>query len=282
MKLCPQCQTVYEDDGVFCILDGTLLLVNDQEIETKANPISAYPQFSGNLPHTIQIGQSDIPSNNDTVTLVQPSFTSPNQHVEPQSNTNKNIIIAVLGVVSALLLAGIFIMNSGTNSDKNKSSSDAEREGVSAANSNNNGTKSNNSNSETSDESDTVAANDKKKIDDFDKDTPEKETVDIGRRIPNGIEQQYVGSSYFPNKTIPLTLTLVRNGQSLSGTAQTPGELDYLNGIIQPNGSFSLAGNNQNAGRVTGTWRGKISESGQISGVWTSTINGSKVRFSAQ
>jgi len=272
---------VYEDDGVFCILDGTLLLENE-EIETKANPISAYPQFGGNLPHTIQIGQSDIPSNNDTVTLVQPSFTSPNQHVEPPSNTNKNIIIAVLGVISAVLLAGIFIMNNGTNSADNKSSSNSEREGVSETTSNNNSAKSNNSNSEISNESDTVAANNKKKIDEIDKDTPEKETVDIGRRIPNGIEQQYIGSSYFPNKTIPLTLTLVRNGQSLSGTAQTPGELDYLNGIIQPNGSFSLAGNNQNAGRVTGTWRGKISESGQISGVWTSTINGSKVRFSAQ
>lgn len=282
MKLCPQCQTVYEDDGVFCILDGTPLLETDQEIETKANPISAYPQFGGNLPHTIQIGQSDIPSNNDTVTLVQSSFTSPNQHVESPSNTTKNIIIAVLGVVSALLLAGIFIMNSSTNSSNNKSSSDAEREGVGETNSNNNSAKSNNSTFENINEGDGIAANNKKKIDEIDKNTPEKQSVDIGRRIPNGIEQQYSGSSYFPNKTIPLTLTLVRNGQSLSGTARTPGELDYLNGIIQPDGSFSLAGNNQNAGRVTGTWRGKISESGQISGVWTSTINGSKVRFSAQ
>lgn len=273
MKLCPQCQSVYNDTEVFCMKDGNLL--------------SVIPQFGGNpppnqfnQPPTVQFGQSNIRSISETVTVVQPAYTPPTQPLPPPSNANKNIIIAVLAAVSILLVIGIFIVNSDKNSTgtDDRSSSNAEREGNSGANSSNGGAE----DSSKSDDQDNIARNDKNRNKNSKITTPDKKPNDLEQTIPNGIKQQYSGSSRFPNKNLPLTLILTRNGQSLYGSAQTPGEWDDLSGTIQPDGRFTLRGNNQKAGRVTGIWSGRINENGQVSGVWTSTIDGSKISFSAR
>ncbi|CAN5249665.1 hypothetical protein BH10ACI1_BH10ACI1_04030 [soil metagenome] len=257
------------------------------------NLLSVFPQVGGNPPPnqfnpppTMQFGQSSFRSLSETVTVVQPSYTPPTQPPRSVSNTNnKNILIAVLAAVSVLLLVGIFIMNRDKNSSENdnRSSSNTEREGNSSANSNNGNSEDNSSTSGgKSTDRNNIADNDKIRNEDSDISTPVQKPNTIGRSLPNGIGQQYSGASYFPNKTLPLTLSLTRNNQTLYGSAQTPGEWDDLSGTVQPDGSFSLSGYNRNAGRVTGMWRGRITENGQVSGVWTSTDGSSKVRFSAR
>lgn len=292
MKLCPHCQTVYHDDDIFfCLSDGNALLENYRRLESEPSSMPTVPHFSGSLPPnsfnpppTVQMGTPNIQSFGETAT--KPSFIPPVQP-PPTSNSNKNVIIAVLATASVFLLIGVIFLTVNNylisketenkpvantaredNSNANLISSDSENIGV--------------ANNSKKDKQDNIDDKDKKKVEESNISTPVKKTNDIDRSLPNGISQQYSGSSYFPNKTIPLTLSLKRNGQRLSGSAQTPDDYDDLSGTVQSDGSFYLKGYNAKFGKVTGIWTGKISESGQVSGVWTSTIDGSRVRFSAR
>lgn len=99
--------------------------------------------------------------------------------------------------------------------------------------------------------------------------------------MPEGVERTYRGTSYV-NGNLSLTLTLRRDGNRLTGSAETPGDWDDLYGTIEPDGTFNLAGDNRPAGRVTGNWRGRIDKAGKVNGVWTSNKNGKRVPFSAE
>lgn len=270
MKFCPLCKAVYNDaDIFFCTEDGNRL------VENNPTPTQIFPHTGGNPlpntfnppPPTVQIGQSNFPPlNSETVTVVQPQFVPPIQSPQTASNSNKNIIIAVFAALFILVLAGAFILNSSKNS----------AEAVS-----NPATNSKSEDNEKNTEKETVA-DDNNKRENSNLSAPTQKPKELSAIIPNNTLQQYSGTSRFPNKTLPLTLRLTRNGQNLSGSAETPGEVDELSGSIKSDGSFSLSGFNLNTGQVTGVWNGKISESGQISGVWTSINGRSKVGFSAR
>lgn len=293
MKLCPHCQTVFNDDEFFCTSDGTPLLENYRRLEAEPSSIPTYPQFGGSLPPnsfnpppTVQMGQSNIHSPSETVT--QLSFMPPTQPPPSALNANKkNIIIAVLATASVFLLIGMLflIVNNYLISKETeiRPSSNSEREGISSTNSNNSSSEDiSGADNRKNDKQDDIADKDKKKDEESDKSTPVQKPNDLDRSLPNGSRQQFSGESYFPNKTLSLTLSLTRNGQSLSGSAETDNDWDKLSGTVRPDGTFYLKGYNPKFGRVTGIWAGKISENGQVSGVWTSTIDGSKVRFSAR
>ena len=283
MKLCPYCQIAYGDDMVFCVSDGTRLLDNNRQPEITPNPPVGgdLPPTGFIPPPTLPVGQSNFSGDSETVTLVQPSYTPPIQHQQPAaSNTSKNIIIVVLAAISVFLLAAVFIATRDKNSRENNFT--IEREDNSEAKSKDEETDDSGESDDEPEVQDSADADEKitnKKTNKTDQvDKPDK-SVEI---LPDGIEQRYSGASYFPNNRLPLTLTLERKGQGFFGTAQTPKDTDDLSGTVQSDGSFSLSGYNRNAGRVTGTWRGRVNENGQVSGVWTSIDGSSKVRFSAR
>ncbi len=295
MKLCPHCQTVFSDDEFFCTSDGTPLLENYNKLEENPNPTALYPQFDNNpppnsfnpQPPTVQYGQQNSPSLGEVPTIFIPPQTPQFQPPQTEPNSKKNVIIAVLATTSVFLLIGmVFLLVNNYLISKEteiKPVANTEREGSSTEKSNNSNSENNTGTSNiNNDKQGDVADKEKKKDEESNLSTPVKKPNDINQIMPNGISQQYSGSSRFPNKTLPLTLSLIRNGQRLSGSAQTPDDYDDLSGTIQSDGSFYLKGYNAKFGRVTGIWSGKISESGQVSGVWTSTIDGSKVRFSAR
>ena len=49
MKNCPQCNTVYDEDYIFCLTDGNALLDNDDEQETVLNRKFSMPPIASRL-----------------------------------------------------------------------------------------------------------------------------------------------------------------------------------------------------------------------------------------
>lgn len=309
--ICPQCRCVYEDDFVFCLTDGNALIQDGVEQETILNqnvrlstpgPVvcstcgqsnnsnskfckscgavvqqdvssqSFAPGYSVDRPSAqtgrpivVQIGTQPDQPFGETVAFVPPMFTPPVQPVAAVPSNGKNILIFALAAFSVVMFAGILFMMIGGVS---KTDDDQK-------------TKLNNANSENSNSSvrtDAFAGANKNSAkkpnspipDDAEFENPPKDVPSL----PDSFQHEYQGYS---NRR--LTLSLKKNGNSLSGTAATPGDLDYLDGTIQPDGSFDLAGNNRGFG-VTGHWRGRIAPNGSIRGVWTAT-NGRRVSYSA-
>lgn len=289
MMLCPQCKKVYGDDVVFCLDDGNALIDDAVEQETVINQNvrfstpgivtcsvcglsntanSKFCQKCGAV-FTHRSGYPNNQSYGETVGFVPPMFTPPVHPVATVPSTNKNIPIIILAALSIILVMVILFMMSGggifkTDGDQrthlNNANSDSSNSG-----SGNNTAVVNNKNS---------AKSPKPPVsDDSDDRTDENPQKDVPS-LPSRFEQEYRGRS-----DRPLTLSLKKNGSSLSGTATTPGDLDYLEGTIQPNGTFDLAGNNRGNG-ITGHWRGRIEPNGSIRGIWTAN-NGRQVPYSA-
>jgi len=285
MMKCPQCEKVYLDKVLYCLNDGTLLIGDDDEQETVwkqnypppprldvacsvcgvENPASAkFCQRCGAV-FTDPARNFETPQNAYPFTGTGPAFAA-QPVTTPVSNTNKNLMIAILAVLSLILVAIILFMASGRGIFV---SPDADQKTqVSNANSNSN---SDNGNAELVQTNKNKPKSNKPTSDDEDSDVI---PPSYPSSLPNGKEKVFTGYS-----NVPLTLYLTRNGSSLTGTAKTPGDFDYLDGTIDTDGNFSLAGNNQGNG-VSGYWRGRISSNGSIKGVWTAN-NGRRVSFSA-
>ena len=309
--ICPLCKTVYPDDFLFCLTDGNTLVENSVEQETALNPNvrlsmpggvlcpacgfsseanSAFcencgiavrhepptqPFIIGNasdIPPT-QIGYPIPPQNvppvnqpyGETIGFVPPVFTPPVQPVIAPPSKSKNVLIITLAALSIVLFAGIVYMMSGGA---------FKTDGNQQTLLNNANSASFNSGSVTN--TTAGAGKNTTKISNVpvsDEPAPEKTKNDVPT-LPERFDREYRGYS---NR--PLTLLLKKDGYSLSGTAKTPGDWDALQGTIEPDGTFDLAGNNQGYG-ITGHWRGRIYPDGSIRGVWTATT-GRRVSYSA-
>lgn len=285
MMKCPQCEKVYLDKVLYCLNDGTPLIADDDEQETvwKQN-YPPPPQLSvacsvcgvenqASAKFCQQCGAvfTDPVKNAETPPVAYPfAGTDPAVAIQPStapvSNTNKNLMIAILAVLSLILIAIIIFMASGRGIFV-KPDGDQKTQ-VSNTNTNSN---SDNGNTELVQNNKNKAKSNKPSTDDEESDTV---PASYPSSLPNGKERVFTGYS-----NVPLTMYLTRNGSSLTGTAKTPGDFDYLDGTIDTDGNFSLAGNNQGNG-VSGYWRGRISSNGSIKGVWTAN-NGRRVSFSA-
>ncbi len=309
--ICPLCKTIYPDDFLFCLTDGNTLVDNGVEQETALNPnvrfstpgvvlcpacgfnseanstfcencgivvrheSSSQPIFSGNagdLPPTrigypipLQSGSPNDQSYGETVGFVQPVFTPPVQPVAAAPPQNKNILIITLAAVSIVLFAGIVYLMSGgavkTDEDQRTLSNKAN----SATSNSGSVTNTTAGASKNSAKISNVPVSDDPAPENTDNEVPS---------FPERFDREYRGYS---NR--PLTLLLKKDGYSLSGTAKTPGDWDDLQGTVEPDGTFDLAGNNRGYG-ITGHWRGRISANGTIRGVWTATT-GRRVSYSA-
>lgn len=296
MKICPQCSSVYEDDLLFCVEDGNALINDSAEVQTVVNEGFRLSMPGGSVCRTCGIG---VPAGFDICENCRIRLTAPGQTVAgfgqqgpgPMPNQggfiaptaawgqpvqmppaataatgrNNNVLIGVLAVLSIILTAVILFQVVGNTSKSNeKTAAGPESSSGETAASGKSGDSQSDSKKPDSDvktpaNSDaTVAAN-----------TTQPEAP----LLPYSFQHTYRGYS---NR--PLEMTLTKNGSSLSGVAKTPGDWDDLSGTIEPDGSFTLAGNNQGMG-ITGYWRGRISPNGSIRGVWTAT-GGRRVSYS--
>ncbi len=284
MKICPQCRTTYEEDYLFCLSDGNALIADSTEQETVVNPARGFtipigggtPDHSGSCPACGLENKSDskfckkcgtvinatsfasglpptqyaqhVPPQGQAygspIPFATPVYSTPAQPPAPVSSPYKTVAIISLAAVSLLLLAGlIFLIGTGgpKTDDTNKRSNNVKTD----SNSNsaiNVSTPSNNANVKRSTSP-----------------TPDNRPADNTQSDDNW-HRKYEGYS-----NTRLTLVLNRNGSSLSGSAVTPGDVDYLQGSIDADGNFDMAGDNKGTG-VTGQWRGVDSSTGKITG----------------
>jgi hypothetical protein len=82
--------------------------------------------------------------------------------------------------------------------------------------------------------------------------------------LPDAFDRVYRGTI---GDGIPLTMSLKRDGDELTGRASTT-SIDYLYGSIDDDGSFSLDGKKDDK-VSTGTYTGHIYSDGSIRGTWT-------------
>lgn len=261
MKLiCPRCQKSYSDDDLFCPECGNAL-VDENERETVVNP---NPFYAGN-PGGGGGGHYDptvnIPSGGGGFTPQPPPSPVP----RPNAGNN-NVLFAIIGGCVVIIGVLIYFLAAGGPSKP-------QYETVSGTNK---------TPSPSPTPSPTPSVDNRPAVNSAPVNAPPPEPPPQRTSyLPERFERTYRGTSYV-NGGLPLTLTLARDGSALKGSAVTPGDEDGLSGSISPDGSFALEGYNYKAGRVTGNWRGTISESGEVSGTWIATSNGRRVRFYAK
>lgn len=262
MLICPHCRKTYADDNLFCPEDGNALVAENEE-ETVVNPkIPFTGGGGGGYDPTINIPVGGAGGASGGFTPQPPPSPTP----RPNPGGNNNILFAIIGGCVVIIGVLIYFLAAGGNSKPQyetvKNNTPTPSPTASPA-----------PTSEPKPAANTAAPVNAPPAD--------PNPPPISRpRIPEGVERTYRGTSYV-NGNLPLTMTLERNGSVLNGSAMTPGDEDRLSGTIGPDGSFDLEGYNYKAGRVTGNWRGTISESGEINGTWYAN-NGRRVRFYAK
>jgi len=96
--------------------------------------------------------------------------------------------------------------------------------------------------------------------------------------LPTTFDRNYSGNVY-GRRTFSLSMTLKRDKNVLTGTANTEGNMDELNGTIDESGDFELEGH-ENGVRHTGYWSGQISVDGAVNGHWTDLNRNRRTPFS--
>lgn len=305
---CPKCNSIFSNDNYFCFNDGVRLVDDSNEEVTivKQNspqqPAGAMPGFPtdvvcskcgmqnkststfckkcgqptsdpyNSVPHFSAVSEpvtvprrdafswgqpgpaqsNGSPYDEKTVVMNQPLSAQPRSGVGGQGNSINPMMI-FLGILVFVLAAAVLILLAGDRSSGGDVSRNVPKtpEPTPAP-------------SSTPPPTNTVPTV---------KPTPNT----TPRPSQNGGDKSVFQGYSMINGRLPLTLTLFRDGNGMSGSAKTPGDLDDLNGSIDYNDNFVLEGYNRKTGRVTGTWRGRI-DGDSLSGVWTST-GGVTIRF---
>ena len=269
---CPQCGKVYRGSIAFCLEDGTPLIDAGAEQETVLKPHLPFSPPGilacsvcglgnhANAKFCEQCG-AVFPYQDELAGMPQP-VPAPSFDPGPVPPRNQNVLIGVLaGLSLTLLLVIVYMLGGGGIVVSN---SDLRAQG-------NNQNNASPGNSPTPSPTKSTPKPEKPI-------SPENEIEEDPEEVPSvpyKFERTYRGRS-----NVPLTMTLNKNGSSLSGTAVTPGDIDYLSGTIDPDGSFDLAGDNQGNG-ITGHWRGQIMPNGTLRGTWTAN-SGKQIGFSAR
>jgi len=243
--ICPVCHSVFSQEEAYCWNDGTLLIDENAEQETVVRP-GFHPPIVG---RTVPVDATpEIPNN----------YPRGGTNPRPKLGLGQGLLIGVLAMlVVVLLVLCVFLLVSPNRLVIENENSDPI-----------------NINSKTPVNSD-VNRTPVPKKDTHNTNVPAASDDELAQNF----HRVYHGSSFAPGHTLQLKLDLERDGDKLTGSAETPDDVDDLSGNISSDGSFSLEGYNPKAGRVTGTWRGQI-KNGSISGVWTAT-NGRQISFSA-
>jgi ribosomal protein L40E len=161
-------------------------------------------------------------------------------------NSTRNVIIGVAGVLLLIVIAAIA-------SNVSKSS------GSSTYNSNANYTSAGNSNSART--SSGSASN----------------SSTMNTSLSNSFQRDYQGTINGQS----LSVSLVRAGRDLRGTASTSRSTDTLSGTIETDGRFKLDGY-ENGTRLTGIYTGQVHADGTVTGSWTTPKGSKETPFSLE
>ncbi|MGB2752514.1 MAG: hypothetical protein WBC19_10695 [Pyrinomonadaceae bacterium] len=253
MRHCPKCNLPYDDTTDFCVEDGTPL-----------GSFAADSPYSVGAPWDDRSSVGEIPT--QYVSIPQP-------HSTPQTTSrNPNWSYVVIGVMAGVILMGgayfLFMDPRGPDGERPRTENSAA-----AANSAANGVNGEINNlgaNQSSVTANTLNAG----VDESKLEATNNRAASGEPEMTANVDRVYRGHG----GRLPLTLTLTRNGGSLSGAALTPGDRDDLEGTVSPDGTFRMRGFNLKENRVTGYWTGRVTNN-SISGVWTATPSGKRVTF---
>lgn len=99
--------------------------------------------------------------------------------------------------------------------------------------------------------------------------------INLDTSLANVFDRSYrgtIGSQSF-------SLSLVRNGNDLTGQASTTKSMDTLKGTIDASGRFEMKGY-ENGDRFTGIYKGVILSNGSVNGTWTKPNGARETSFS--
>lgn len=269
MKVCLQCNAAFDDDYIFCLHDGNALVEDGPEQETVVNrkftmPMpddasaaiycvacglanKAHSKFCKKCGDPLDAaGPSSPPFGfgslgdagsggkafNETVTFQPPKFGSSPQAISTSSaSSSRNVVLAILAV-GAVLIGVVYLLVRDASSSGGKAT---KTDTVIAANASN------------------------------------SSTNKYEASLPDKFDRIYEGNVE-GKRRMRLILHLIRDQDNLTGSAETPDTYAYdaLSGTFYADGSFQADGTPRGESSATGTWSGRISSDGTITGSWTS------------
>ncbi len=253
MRRCPKCNLSYDDTTDFCVEDGS--------------PLGSFTDHS---PNSVVVSWDDKSSVGEIPTQY---VSIPQQHSTPQTTArNPNWSYVVIGVMAGVILMGgiYFLFMDPRGPDGEKSRTENSATAANSATSGVNGEINNLGANQSTINGNTQNAG----VDNSKLEATNNRAASSEPEMTANVDRVYRGQG----GRLPLTLTLTRNGGSLTGAAVTPGDRDDLEGTVSPDGTFRMRGFNLKENRVTGYWTGRVTNN-SISGVWTATPSGRRVTF---
>ncbi len=238
MRSCPQCHSVYGDDFAYCLNDGAILAPDDEEQATVVRANS--PVFGSAGAAAAPARELFDPARTETPTMVAGIFAPPPQIERVRSTSYKAILFVGLGLVVLLCVIGVGAALIISSGKKGTTPPNSSPANPSVTN-------------------------------------PKRSEPET-KLSHSFTDRVYVGSVSGRRSTQQLTMTLSRDGEKLTGRAETDKSWDKLDGTIDDDGTFRLDGL-ESGTAFTGNWSGRISADGTISGTWNRSGGGQSASF---
>jgi hypothetical protein len=268
MKHCPQCQQFYEDDGEFCVSDGSLLVLVGSPSQSR-----------------VVVSWDDGPPGGEVPTQYV-SIPQQPTHAPPASSSNPpNWLYGLIGGLVAVILMGavylVFIAPHERDSEKARAENSTTPANSSVSNAmngtiNNPGANQNSFLSSSTTPAKNTAANAIPNA--------ARPAANAANAAANSVYSNPVAEKHF-RRTFAGTVDndgiemyLERNGSSLTGKVNPNNHnaVIYVEGYIQNDGSFQMD-EKSDIGVVTGVYRGRFNGDGTVNGTW-SKPGGEKTR----
>lgn len=251
MKHCPQCQRLYDDETVFCVEDGSSLV-----LQAEADP----NRF------VVSLGKAESSEEIQTRYVRIPT----QQPIPVRVPENQNWLYGVIGGLAAIVIMGGIYLLLMVSGEKDRANARVETPAATA-----NATSNNVSNAPTLESGRNyfpanIATNTPRPA----VNVPPTNAMYQNPTSESRFRRMYAGT--VDNNGI--SMDLERNGSSLTGKVRPNGRYAdiYVSGNIGDDGSFQMD-EKSDIGVVTGIYRGRLNGDGTMTGTW-SKPGGDKTR----